>query len=113
MLDRAGRLTPGALRAAIARAVMEVAPEKTRKRRERAAKSAEVQQWAEFSGNAALAGRELPPADMLAAGQRIDSWAAQLKAPAWRARQVNCGPGRSWTYCSEGTLARTRPLLAA
>jgi hypothetical protein len=59
---------------------MEVAPEKARKRREKAAKSAEVQQWAEFSGNAALAGRELPPADVLAAGQRIDSWAGQLKA---------------------------------
>ena len=80
VLDRAGRLTPGALRAAIARAVMAVAPEKARKRREKAAKSAEVQQWAEFSGNAALAGRELPSADVLAAGQRIDSWAGQLKA---------------------------------
>jgi hypothetical protein len=80
VLDRAGWLTPGALRAAIARAVMEVAPEKARKRREKAAKSAEVQQWAEFSGNAALAGRELPPGEVLAAGQRIDSWAAQLKA---------------------------------
>ncbi|HEY1319765.1 MAG TPA: DUF222 domain-containing protein, partial [Streptosporangiaceae bacterium] len=80
VLDRAGRLTPGALRAAIVRAVMEVAPEKARKRREKAAKNADVQQWAEFSGNAALAGRELPPADVLAAGQRIDSWADQLKA---------------------------------
>src|SRR2546423_783878 len=80
VLDRAGRLTPGALRAAIVRAVMEVAPDKARKRREKAAKSAEVQQWAEFSGNAALMGRELPPAEVLAAGQRIDSWAGQLKA---------------------------------
>ena len=34
VLGRAGRLTPGGLRAAIARAVMEVAPEKARKRRE-------------------------------------------------------------------------------
>ena len=80
VLDRAGRLTPGALRAAIARAVMQVAPDKARKRREKAARSADVLQWAEFSGNAALAGRELPPADVLAAGQRIDSWADQLKA---------------------------------
>jgi hypothetical protein len=80
VLDRAGRLTPGALRAAIARAVMEVAPDKARKRREKAAKSAEVRQWAEFSGNAALEGRELPPADVLAAGQRIRTWADQLKA---------------------------------
>ena len=80
VLDRAGRLTPGALRAAIARAVMEIAPDKARKRREKAAKSADVLQWAEFSGNAALAGRELPPTDVLAAGQRIRSWADQLKA---------------------------------
>ena len=34
VLDRAGRLTPGGLRAAIARAVMEAAPGKARKRRD-------------------------------------------------------------------------------
>jgi Domain of unknown function (DUF222) len=39
VLDRAGRLTPGSLRAAIARAVMEVAPDKARKRRETVARS--------------------------------------------------------------------------
>ena len=61
MLGRAGRLTPGGLRAAIARAVMEVAPAKARRRREQAAKDARVQRWAEDSGNAALMGRELPP----------------------------------------------------
>ena len=54
VLDRAGRLTPGGLRAAIACAVMEVAPEKARKRREQAAKDARVQRWEEDSGNAAL-----------------------------------------------------------
>jgi hypothetical protein len=37
VLGRAARLTPGGLRAPIARAVMEVAPEKARKRREEAA----------------------------------------------------------------------------
>ena len=46
VLDRAGRLTPGGLRAAIARAVMEVAPDKARKRREQAAKDARVERWA-------------------------------------------------------------------
>ena len=60
VLDRAGRLTPAGLRAAIARAVMEVAPEKARKRREEAARDARVERWAEDSGNAALMGRELP-----------------------------------------------------
>ena len=79
MLDRAGRLTPGALRAAIARAVMEVAPEKARKRREVAAKFARVERWAEDSGNAALAGRELPPDEVFAVEQRIAWWAGELK----------------------------------
>ncbi len=79
MLGRAGRLTPGGLRAAVARAVMEVAPEKARKRREAAARDARVQRWAEDSGNAALAGRELPPAEVLAADQRITAWAHELR----------------------------------
>src|SRR6478672_942196 len=79
VLDRAGRLTPGALRAAIARAVMEVAPEKARKRREAGAKFARVERWAEDSGNAALAGRELAPDEVLAADQRITAWAQELK----------------------------------
>ncbi|MGH3184566.1 MAG: DUF222 domain-containing protein, partial [Streptosporangiaceae bacterium] len=79
VLDRAGRLTPAGLRAAIARAVMEVAPEKARKRREEAARDARVERWAEDSGNAALMGRELPPAEVLAADQKITVWARQLK----------------------------------
>jgi len=80
VLDRAASLTPGGLRAAIARAVMEVAPEKARKRRETATKSARVERWAEDSGNAALAGRELPPDQVLAADERITARARELKA---------------------------------
>ena len=67
VLGRAGRLTPGGLRTAIARAVMDVAPDKAAKRREAAQRDARVQRWAEDSGNAALMGRELPPAEVLAA----------------------------------------------
>ena len=80
VLDRAGALTPPMLRAAILRAVMEVNPEKARKRREHAAKRARVERWAEDSGNAALAGRELPPAEVLAADQRVTAWALELRA---------------------------------
>jgi hypothetical protein len=79
VLDRAGRITPGSLRDAIARAVMEVAPEKAKKRRENAAKSARVERWGEDSGNGALAGRELPLAQVLAMDQRITWWARQLR----------------------------------
>jgi hypothetical protein len=60
VLGRAGRLTPGSLREAIAQAVIEVAPGKAKARREQAAKSARVERWGEDSGNGALAGRELP-----------------------------------------------------
>ena len=80
VLGRAGRLSPGGLRAAIVRAVIEVAPDKARKRREEAVRDARVERWPEDSGNAALAGRELPPAQVLAADQRITWWARQLKA---------------------------------
>jgi hypothetical protein len=79
VLDRAARLTPGGLRAAIARAVIKVAPEKARERREQAAKDARVERWMEDSGNASLMGCELPPDEVLAADQRITAWAQELK----------------------------------
>ena len=79
ILGRAGRLIPGSLRAALARAVMEVAPEKAKERREKAAKTARVERWAEDSGNAALMGRELPPDEVLACDQRIRGWADELR----------------------------------
>ena len=79
ILGRAGRLTPGSLRSAVARAVMEVAPKKAKERREKAAKTARVERWAEDSGNAALMGRELPPDEVLAADQRISGWAGELR----------------------------------
>jgi len=80
VLDRAGRLTPGSLRAAIARAVVETAPKKAKERRETAERFARVERWAEDSGNASLAGRELPPAEVLAADERITARARELKA---------------------------------
>jgi hypothetical protein len=79
VLDRAGSLTPSALRSAIQRAAMEVNPEKAKKRREHEAKQTRVERWAEDSGNAGLAGRELPPAEVLAADQRVTAWAKQLR----------------------------------
>jgi len=59
--------------------MIQVAPDKARKRREMAAKEARVERWAEVSGNARLAGRELPEAQVLAADQKITAWARQLK----------------------------------
>src|SRR5947207_10095665 len=79
VLDRAGRLTPGALRAAIARAVIEVAPKKAKKRREVRAKFARRERRAEDPGNAARAWRESAPDEVLAADERITAWAQELK----------------------------------
>ena len=56
VLDRAGWLTPAGLRAAIDRAVMEVAPEKARSGGRTRLSDARVERWAEDSGNAALIG---------------------------------------------------------
>ncbi len=79
MLGQAGSLTPPGLRAAITRAVIAVAPDKAKKRREHAAAKTRVERWAEGSGNAGLAGRELPPAQVLAADQRVTAWAKELR----------------------------------
>ena len=79
VLGRAGALAPPGLRAAITRAVMEVAPGKAKQRREHEAKKTRVERWAEASGNAGLAGRELPPAQVLAADQRVTAWAKELR----------------------------------
>ena len=109
ILGRAGRLTPGGLRSALARAVMEAAPEKARERREAAAKTARVERWAEDSGNAALMGRELPPDEVLACDQRIRGWAGELRKPGWRAAWTNYAPAPSWTWSSARTPAPAAP----
>jgi hypothetical protein len=80
VLGRARTLSPGALRTAIALAVAQVNPAKARDRREHGARDARVERWREDSGNAGLAGRELPSAEVLAMDQRITWWALELKA---------------------------------
>jgi Domain of unknown function (DUF222) len=79
VLDRAARLTPGALRAAIARAVIKAAPKKAKERRETAARNARVERWLQDTGNAALMGCELPPAEALAADEQITARAKELR----------------------------------
>jgi hypothetical protein len=80
ILDRGRALSPVALRRAAALAAAQVNPAKAKKRREHAARDARVERWREDSGNAALAGRELPAAQVLAMDQRITWWARELHA---------------------------------
>lgn len=80
VIGRAPGQTSGQLRAATKRAALAVDSAAARKRRERAQQDARVEVWDEHSGTAALAGRDLPPADVLAADKRIDALAKHLKA---------------------------------
>ncbi len=72
--------TSGELRKAVAGAVIAADPDAADQRLSEAQKSARVERWAEPSGTAAIAGRDLPPAQALAAGNRINALAAALKA---------------------------------
>ncbi len=103
VLDRAARLTPGALRAAIARAVMQAAPEKARERRETAAKDARVERWIQDTGNAALMGCELPPDEVLAADEQITARARSCARRAWRGTWTSSAPAPTWT-CSSARI---------
>jgi hypothetical protein len=81
VLPRAGGMTTGQLRAALRRAVLAVDPEAAVRRRKTAArKDAAVHLWQEPSGNYALAGREIPPAEAIATDRRLTAQARWLQA---------------------------------
>ncbi len=72
--------TTGELRAAVRRAVIAADSAAARARKERAQRAARVERWDERAGTAALAGRDLPPAAVLAADAHISALARDLKA---------------------------------
>ena len=72
--------TTGQLRPAARRAVQAADPTAAAKRKEQALREARVERWAEPAGTAALAGRDLPPAAVLAADANLTALAKQLKA---------------------------------
>ncbi len=74
------RKTSGQLRTALARAILAYDPDAAQRRREQARKDASVQTWAEPSGNGALAGRELSPADVVHADAQLTADARWLAA---------------------------------
>jgi len=79
VLDEAPGQTTGQLRAAARRAVLATDPAAARERKERAARDARVERWDEHAGTAALAGRDLPPADVLAADHNLSALAGSLR----------------------------------
>jgi hypothetical protein len=79
LCDSAGSMTTSQLRYALRRMVLAVDPEAVRRRAKKAREDARVEAWSESSGNGALAGRELPSADAIAADRRIAAIADALK----------------------------------
>ena len=80
VIGQAPGQTTGQLRAATRRAVLAADPGAARRRREAAQREARVEVWDEPAGTAALAGRDLPPAEVLAADRHISSVARRLRA---------------------------------
>jgi len=74
----AGGWMTGQLRARLRQAVLAADPGAAVRRRRDARADADVESWDESSGNAALAGRELPPAQVIAALARLTALARWL-----------------------------------
>jgi hypothetical protein len=79
LIDIAGSMTTSRLRYALRRMVLTVDPAAVRRRAAKAREDARVEAWSEGSGNGALAGRELPSADAIAADRRISAIARALQ----------------------------------
>ena len=79
IIGAAPRQTTGQLRRAAHRAVFAADPAAARRRKEEAQRQARVERWTEAAGTAALAGRDLPPAAVLAADTNLTALATQLK----------------------------------
>ena len=93
LLPGAAAMTTGQLRHALRTLVHAVDPAAVRRRMARARGDARVEGWQEGSGNRALAGRELSPADQVAADRRITAIARALR-DAGRARHRGPAPSR-------------------
>ena len=79
ILPQAGGMTTGQLRRALRREVQLADPDAAHRRRELGRKNAAVHRWDEPSGNCALAGREMTPADAIAADARLTAQAKWLR----------------------------------
>ena len=79
VLPRAGEMTTAQLQRALRREVELHDPDAVRRRRERGRKDAAVHLWTEGSGNSALAGREMKPADAIGADARLTAQAKWLQ----------------------------------
>jgi Domain of unknown function (DUF222) len=91
ILPKAGSMTTSELSSLCRRAAIKADPQAARKRKDKALNDARVDTWLEPSGTGAIAGRDLPPAEVIAADKHIDAIARWLK-----------------THGAHGTLAHLR-----
>ena len=80
IIGRVPELTSGQLRALARRMVLSADPKAARRRKEAALKDSRVEMFPESAGTAALAGRDLPPAAVLAADKHLTALAQAMKA---------------------------------
>jgi Domain of unknown function (DUF222) len=80
LAEAARSLTFGKLRAAAHRLVLELDPESAERRKQAARQDAHVRTFREYSGNAGLVARELPPDEVLASWQHVEQRALDLRA---------------------------------
>ena len=80
IIGAAAGLTTGQLRALARRAVLSADPAAARRRKAKALADARVEMFPEAAGTAALAGRDLPPAAVLAADKHLTALAQAMKA---------------------------------
>ncbi len=97
LIRPAEKMTTSQLRAAIRALILATIPgtkeERDRRRAERARRDARVEIWPEISGNAAIAGRELPASEAIAADQRLTAIARKLIEAAFPAPWTSSGRG--------------------
>ena len=79
LLGKAPGMTSGQLRPALRRAVLATDPQAAKQRKEKALKDARVEVFTETAGTAALSGRDLPPAEVLAADKNLTALAQGLR----------------------------------
>jgi hypothetical protein len=122
IIGRAPKLTSGQLRALVRRAVLAADPKAAQRRKEKALKDARVEMFPETSGTAALAGRDLPSAGVLAADKHLTALAQAMKAAgqpgtldilrAWAYLHLLSGKPAATLMPTTGTSASSTPATS-
>jgi hypothetical protein len=106
VIEKAATQTTGQLRPAVRRAVIAADPSAAKRRKEEALKDARVETSTEHSGTASMAGRDLPPAEVLAADRNLTALAREMKK-AGIAGTMDLLRARAYLHLLSGQPAET------